>query len=226
MEEIQSSDQNDLFDEAYEIKRRKQYSHREVGLNHPDNHGFVKIGDDGTIEIFAAPGVGIMINPNTRAVSIFADQVKIYSKEDDGLRWNSMSFNPASNAYNEPALIKTNVFANNPAYYNSVQYLDNLEELEEEDNTNIVTIDGKYGLRGLESPIKDNLKIDNEKVLSEAIMSLVNSFATKNSAEDVSSLIKYLKLGYSFSDSVQKVKNKDENLPEDMEDFPWIRNDI
>jgi hypothetical protein len=141
--EESSNSSNDLFDESYEIKRRKEFSNREVGLNHPDNKSFLRISDSGEIEIFACPGVGIVINSNTRSVSIFADNIKFYSRDDDGLRWNSMSFNPASDMYNEPALIKTNSFSNNPAYHNATHFLDNLENLEDPGLNVPVTIDGK-----------------------------------------------------------------------------------
>ena len=57
------------FNEITELKKRKEFSTREVGINHPDNKAFIRINDSGEIEIFAAPGIGIVISPSTRAIS-------------------------------------------------------------------------------------------------------------------------------------------------------------
>ena len=61
--------------EFSEINKRKTFSQREVGLNHPDNPGFIRLTDSGDIEIFAAPGVGLVINGTTKTVSIFAENI-------------------------------------------------------------------------------------------------------------------------------------------------------
>jgi hypothetical protein len=37
--------QSPVFNETAEIKRRKEFSHREVGLTHPDNKAFIRITD-------------------------------------------------------------------------------------------------------------------------------------------------------------------------------------
>jgi len=217
---------NDVFDEAYEINRRKKFSNREVGLNHPDNSSFIRVADSGEIEIFACPGVGIVINPNTRSVSIFADSIKMYSREDDGLRWNSMSFNPAADMYNEPALIKTGQFANNPAYYNTVRYLNDLEDLKDPQLNIPVTIEGRYGLGAPQDKIDQSIGESGDKIIPGNVQTLIDSFAKTNADSDVQKLITLIKSGYSFSQAVDKVKNKDYNLPENLENFPWIKNDM
>jgi hypothetical protein len=216
---------NDLFDEDYEIKRRKEFSNREVGINHPDNSSFLRVTDAGEIEIFACPGVGIVINSNTRSVSIFADNIKFYSRDDDGLRWNGMSFNPASDMYNEPALIKTNSFSNNPAYHNATRFLDNLEDLEDPALNIPVTIDGKYGFAAPKNPIEDQGSSAGEIIIPKNVQDLIDSYAKTNSDIKVKILIKYIKNGYSFSEAKNKVDSEDESISDNLENFPWIRND-
>ena len=76
----------------YELTKRKQFSEREVGFNHPDNESFLRLNDHGDIEIFAAPGVGIVISGKSKSISFFGDSIRMYCKED-GLRWNSYNFN-------------------------------------------------------------------------------------------------------------------------------------
>jgi hypothetical protein len=39
------------------LKSRKEFSDREVGLTHPDMSSFIRLNDNGDIEIFAAPGI-------------------------------------------------------------------------------------------------------------------------------------------------------------------------
>lgn len=217
---------NDLFDENYEIKRRKQFSHREVGLTHPDTASFIRIADGGAIEIFACPGVGIVINPGTRSISLFADNIKFYCKDNDGLRWNSMSFNPASDMYNEPALIKTNDFENNPAFYNAVRYLNNLEEMDQSGPNIPVTIDGEYGFSRPSNPSGSYPDRSDENYFSPELNFLIQSYAKNNSDFKVQKLIEFLKNGYSFNDSIEKLNNLDYNNSENLENFPWINNNV
>jgi hypothetical protein len=212
------------FDEVLEFKKRKEFSTREVGITHPDNNGFIRVADSGEIEIFAAPGVGLVINPSTRAISIFADSIKFYSKENDGLRWNEMSFNPSADTYNEPAFVKTSDFSNNPAYYNTSYYLDNLDQLDQLDSVNPVTIIGDYGLGGNSIPgtftpaVESNISSEEESLLRE--------YAKTNSDSSVFKIKELLELGYSFSEAVQKIKDNNFNDAENLENFPWIHNDL
>jgi hypothetical protein len=225
-ENSEFSEINDLFDENYEIKRRNEFSDREVGITHPDNSSFIRVSDGGAIEIFACPGVGIVVNPNTRSVSIFADSIKFYSKEDDGLRWNSMSFNPASDVYNEPSLVKTNPFANNPAYYDSVKYLNNLEQLDQSEADIPVTIGGEYGFNPTVEPVESPSDNSQENYFSPELKALIDGFARVNSDSSVQRLISLIRSGYSFSQSLEKINNLDYSDSENLENFPWIDNDL
>lgn len=218
------SKKTNVFNEGAELKRRKQFSHREVGITHPDNKGFMRISDSGEIEIFAAPGVGLVINPNTRSISIFADSIKFFCREDDGLRWNEKSFNPAADVYNEPALLKTNEFLNNPAYYRSSYYLNNLQQFDQSDEQNPITIIGKYGL-GLNQENQEPLR-PNPSGLTFEQKNLVDSYALSHTEEEVNLLIEYLSSGYSFTDAVEKIKDQDINKSDNLENFPWIQDNL
>jgi hypothetical protein len=125
------------------INRRKTFSSREVGITHPDNPGFLRLTDSGDIEIFAAPGVGIVINGSTRTVSIFADNIKFHCK-DDGLKWNSKEFNSSAIVFAEPALIASNHKDFNPGFKNADYYINNIVQYDQEDIQQTVTINGDY----------------------------------------------------------------------------------
>lgn len=212
------------FDEVLEYKKRKEFSTREVGLTHPDNSGFVRIADSGEVEIFAAPGVGIVINPGTRSISIFADSIKFFSKEDDGLRWNNMSFNPASDTYNEPALIKTADFSNNPAFFRTNYYLNNLDNLDELESEDSITIIGDYGLGPGAIPApKDE---EQTTTITAEQEKLIQEYARVNPDSSVFMLRELIQYGYSFDQAIEKIESGDLNTSDNLEDFPWIFNDL
>lgn len=211
------------FDEVLEMKKRKEFSTREVGITHPDNSGFFRISDSGDIEIFAAPGVGIVINPATRSISFFADSIKFFCREDDGLRWNSMSFNPAADVYNEPALVKTNDFLNNPAYFRTNHYLNNLDKLDESEADVPVTIIGNYGLRGDSTQEVEYKEIGNSLTMEQK--KLVEQFSKSNSESNVFRLIELLENGYSYNEAILKIESGHNTDSDNLENFPWITNE-
>lgn len=133
--------------ESLEMSRRKNFSQREVGLNHPDNPSFIRLTDSGDIEIFATPGVGIVINGSTRTISFHADNIKFYTKED-GLKWNSMDFNHSATTFAEPTFVSSDAKSYNPGFLNVDYFINNLQRLEEEESQQSVTITGDYSYTG------------------------------------------------------------------------------
>jgi hypothetical protein len=141
-----SSNAKNYISEKNEYEKRKNFSSREVGLNHPDNSSFIRLTDSGDIEIFAAPGVGIVISGSTRSISLFADNIRMHTKEN-GLKWNSMDFNHSADDFTEPTLLKSNPDQYNPAYINIGKYIDQLIKINEEEQQEVkptITIGGEY----------------------------------------------------------------------------------
>lgn len=214
---------NKPFNEALELQRRTEFSHREVGLTHPDNNAFLRITDSGSIEIFAAPGIGVIINPNTRSISFYADSIKFFSRENDGLRWNEKSFNPAADVYNEPAFLKTSDFSNNPAYHKVAYFLNNIQEIEQNQANNPITIAGRYAFRAQGN---EQLSSIDSSGFSVEQSTLIDSFAQSHTAEETEILKNLMSSGYSYQDSLLKIKEKDFNIPENTSNFPWAKNDL
>ena len=138
-----SSSAGNTASEISEMNRRKTFSQREVGLTHPDNSSFIRLTDAGDIEIFSAPGVGIVINGSTRTISLFADNIKFHTKED-GLKWNAMEFNHSATSFSEPTFVSADEKSYNPAYLSMDYYINNLENIDKEDLQKSVTINGDY----------------------------------------------------------------------------------
>lgn len=197
---------NNHFNEAAELENRGNFSRREVGLTHPDTSSFIKLNDKGEIEIFAGEQIGIIISPVTGTISLFADVVKIHSKEDNGFRWNNMSFNYAGDTYNEPALVKLNEKEINSGFNYANHYLSDLDELDKLDNSSnsIVTINGDYGFR--QNSAKDETTIVRTPVSSigQEDMNLLKEYALTNSQEKINYMKQLLEAGYTFSQAREK----------------------
>jgi len=179
--------------EIDELSRRKNFSQREVGLTHPDNPSFVRLTDSGDIEIFSAPGVGIVINGSTKTISLFADNIKFYTKED-GLKWNSMEFNHSATLFSEPALVSANDKSYNPAFLNMDYYIKNLDLIDKEDSQQAVTINGTYAYRETTDTdvvpvnVSENSSLDNDFTEEDIIN--IDSFWDRNSSFVAESITK------------------------------------
>lgn len=90
------------------VQEQERFKPNEVGLNHPKNAGYIRIRDNGDIELMANEGCGIIISAATQTIVLVADSIKFLTKETGGLRWNSFFFNEAADTFNEPALVPTN----------------------------------------------------------------------------------------------------------------------
>jgi len=171
--------------ELDELSRRKNFSQREVGLTHPDNSSFIRLTDSGDIEIFSAPGVGIVINGSTKTISLFADNIKFFTKED-GLKWNSMEFNHSATVFSEPAFVSANDKSYNPAFLNMDHYIKNLDLIDQEDSQQTVTIHGSYAYRETTNTdvvsvdVLENSSLDNDFTKEDIIK--LDSFWDRNSS--------------------------------------------
>lgn len=211
--------------EKDQINKRKNFSAREVGLTHPDNSSFIRLNDSGDIELFAAPGIGIVISAATRTISLFADNIRFHTKED-GLKWNSMDFNYSANDFTEPTFIKSNPEEYNPAYINISTLLNKLDELisaeeEQQDIQNDVTIQGNYLYAESNKDITSDYAFKNEEsifsLFTENQVSLLKADWEK-SLKDKLSLIKFteyivnlMQSGYTFNQAKEKAI-KDNNV--------------
>lgn len=89
------------------IDQQDQYGANEVGVIHPTNLSFLRIKDNGDIEISAGEGLAIILHPGKKMISFVADEIKFLTKTN-GLKWNNVKFNSGATTFNEPTLIPVN----------------------------------------------------------------------------------------------------------------------
>jgi hypothetical protein len=84
-----------LDSKDYKIKQT------EIALKHPDTGAIVKLTDDGFIDVFAGPQLGVRVDPNTSSINLFGDSVNVIANQFNvrtkpyGFNWNGRVFNPA-----------------------------------------------------------------------------------------------------------------------------------
>lgn len=82
-----------------------QYSSKEVGLIHPNRGSFIRLNDQGDIEISATEGLSMILHAETRSITFVADKIKFLTKEGDNIRWNDLFFNSFATDFTQPALV-------------------------------------------------------------------------------------------------------------------------
>ena len=199
-----TTQKNSDFSVPDELSRRTEFSRREVGLNHPDNNSFIRLNDEGDIEIFATAGVGIVISASVRSISLFADKIRMFCSET-GLRWNNFNFNYSAYDYSQPTLVKVDSKTINSAQNGAEDYLAKLRTLEEKDSQMPININGDYGFRSEE--LNNDQKYDSlisTEGLSEKNKMMVYNILKEHSSEYVQYLVALLKEGYEFSQAKAK----------------------
>lgn len=88
------------------LQKQDMFSEREVGITHPDVSSHVRLRDNGDIEIITGEGVGMVFNRKNRAITFLADNIRFMTRDETGLRWNKLAFNPRATTYNEPAFME------------------------------------------------------------------------------------------------------------------------
>lgn len=118
---------NVTFDQnqVQQLAQQNTFSTREVGVNHPDTPGYIRLTDQGDIQLMADDGLGIIINYKYRSITIMADTVRFQTTDNEGLAWNTNFFNPAATTFSQATLLPgtganvKNVFDGTENYYSS-----------------------------------------------------------------------------------------------------------
>lgn len=203
-ERSQARQPSTSFSVGSELNRRNQFSQREVGLNHPDNNSFLRLNDEGDIEIFAAPGVGIIISASSKTISFFAEKVRFFCAED-GLRWNEFNFNYSSSDYSQPTLVKIDPKVIHSAQNEAYHYLGKLKDIEQKQTQFPITMDNEYGFGYQKTETGQNLdtSISTEGLTPDQI-NFLNNVLKDYSNEYIEYAVSLMKSGYSNQQAKEK----------------------
>lgn len=87
------------------VNGEDEFKDNEVGITHPETSGFIRLKDNGDIEIVAGEGVMIVMQPASKTITFVADSIKFMTRDRQGLRWNGSYFNENAANFNEPTLV-------------------------------------------------------------------------------------------------------------------------
>lgn len=87
---------------------QNNYSKTEVGLTHPINPSFIKLLDNGDVEVMASDSVGIILSAANNSITLVADSVRFLTHGANGLVWNNLAFNSQASTYSQPTFLVLN----------------------------------------------------------------------------------------------------------------------
>ena len=103
-------------------ERQDQFAGREVGLNHPDNDSFIRIRNNGDLEISAGNGVSMVLSATKRSITLIADEIRFMTSEGKFV-WNGKHFNESAISFHEPTLISLEDYDLNTPFKNAESYI-------------------------------------------------------------------------------------------------------
>lgn len=113
---------DEIFDSVRKhLNQQDIFGTREVGVTHPDNGSFVRIKDDGSIELVAGGETSIILDVSG-VVSINADVIKLHTRAEGGFRWNKVAFNERAVGFSEPTFIEVEDTLDIKSIYRGVDY--------------------------------------------------------------------------------------------------------
>lgn len=89
---------------AQSLAEQSRFSPTEVGLSHQHRDAYVRLNDDGDVEICAAPGLAVILHPQNKSITMVADSIKFITAKN-GLRWNNLAFNDQAFKFQEPTFV-------------------------------------------------------------------------------------------------------------------------
>lgn len=126
-----------------DYNKDSEFSKSEVGLTHMGTDSFIRLCDNGNIEIFAGQEAAIILNPNTGTVTINADCIKFKTRERGGLRWNKMLFNAKATGFSEPTFITIEDGIDTKNRYRGVNYF--ASDIESSEFKGFTVVDDETG---------------------------------------------------------------------------------
>lgn len=91
----------DFADPHGNLYAQDNFHKQEVGLTHPNRPSYVRLHDNGDVEITACEGLSVWLHAASRSITFIADSVKFITR-DDGFKWNKLNLNKDAWQFNQP----------------------------------------------------------------------------------------------------------------------------
>lgn len=96
------------FERPYQnLMNQDKFAPREPGLTHPDTDAYIRLRNNGDLELVISDGLGMVFNKRKRSVTIIADEIKFLTNPGDSIRWNDKRLNSQAFLFTQPALVPT-----------------------------------------------------------------------------------------------------------------------
>lgn len=122
-----------------EDERDYQIEQEEIALKHLETGAIVKLTDDGFIDVFAGPSLGLRLDPHTKSINLFGENVNVMANQFNvrtkpyGFNWNGQTFNPNLYAKEESSVMTE--------AKNKVRYSDGMVDIMKDLGLMVETID-------------------------------------------------------------------------------------
>jgi hypothetical protein len=99
---------------AQDLEVAQRFDATELGFRHPSSGSFIRLCDDGSIQIVVGKDGRTGITLDENGITIFGDSLTLLSGYG-GFTWNGKDFNPHSDRVDEPALVERSRSYRNPS---------------------------------------------------------------------------------------------------------------
>ena len=87
------------------VQGDEKFTGSEVGLIHAANGSYIRLRDNGDMEVMADEGLGFIMHANTKSITFLADKIRFLTQDTEGLQWNKKAFNNKAVEFQEPTLL-------------------------------------------------------------------------------------------------------------------------
>lgn len=88
------------------LRQQDTFGHNEPGLTHPVQNTHIRLRDNGDMELIVGDAVAMVMSNTRRSITFVADNIKFMTKEQNGLRWNDLGFNPKASKFEQPTFLQ------------------------------------------------------------------------------------------------------------------------
>lgn len=122
------------FDQQYEqVRKEETFGPREVGISHPDNNSFVKIADNGDVEVSVGPGCAVILHPQDGSITFVASRVRFLIGDNGAFTINDLILNTDATNYAEPTFVERSMTDHTYLYDGTTNYVAEVDDREVRD---------------------------------------------------------------------------------------------